>query len=243
LWLRQPRGYPSYAYWNSALGAATNETAVIGTNVFTLTRTLDDRHRLAELSADGEVHAVYSYDAENRIASVSNAAFAATYAYTADGLDAGYTLTLTNGTVITRALTRDSYRRGLVAIITNRVNGTPVTPFSYTFDRLDRIASRNADTVGYNSRSEVTSADISTNAYRYTYDEIGNSRFAAVNASTNLYTANALNQYTNILCASAPPREDTLFYDLDGNLLTNGSWSYTWDCENRLPPYGLIWAG
>jgi hypothetical protein len=30
--------------------------------------------------------------------------------------------------------TRDSYRRALVTIITNRVNGTPVTPLSYSHD-------------------------------------------------------------------------------------------------------------
>ena len=46
------------------------------------------------------------------------------------------------------------------------------------------------------------------------------------------YAANALNQYTSILCAPAPLREP--FYDFDGNMLTNGVFSYSWDAENRL---------
>ena len=70
-----------------------------------------------------------------------------------------------------------------------------------------------------------------TNAYTYDYDPIGNRLTASADAVTNLYAANALNQYTNILCASASLRLD---YDLDGNLLTNGPWAYTWDAENRL---------
>ena len=35
-----------------------------------------------------------------------------------------------------------------------------------------------------------------------------------------------------ILCAPAPLREPS--HDLDGNLLTNGVWSYEYDAENRL---------
>jgi RHS repeat-associated protein len=123
--------------------------------------------------------------------------------------------------------TRDSYRRALVTIITNRVNGTPVTPLSYSHDALERITSRNSDTFGYNSRSEVISADIQSTASRYAFDGIGNNLWTSFNSATNTYTANALNQYTAI---DAMP----LAYDNDGNLLTNGVWSYTWDCENRL---------
>ena len=167
------------------------------------------------------------HDAGNRIASVSNAAFTVAYAYTADGHDAGWTLTATNGTVISRALTRNSYRRGLVTLITNWVNGTPVTPINYTHDALDRITARNSDTFGYNSRSEIISAHIQSTASRYAYDGIGNNLWTSCNATTNTYTANALNQYTAIDAT-------TLAYDGDSNVLTNGVWSYTWDCENRL---------
>ncbi|MGI6496266.1 MAG: RHS repeat domain-containing protein [Kiritimatiellia bacterium] len=41
-----------YAYQNSHLGTATNETAMVGGDTATLARTLDHRHRLAELRVE-----------------------------------------------------------------------------------------------------------------------------------------------------------------------------------------------
>jgi RHS repeat-associated protein len=139
----------------------------------------------------------------------------------------GYTVVQTNGVILYRSVLRDPYRRQLVTTITNWVNGTPVTPLSYTFDEINRVASRNNDSFVYNSRSEVISADVQSTASRYAYDGIGNNLWTSVNFTTNTYTANALNQYETI---NATP----LAYDSDGNLLTNGVWSYTWDGENRL---------
>jgi len=53
---------------------------------------------------------------------------------------------------------------------------------------------------------------------------------------TNSYTANALNQYSSILCSavSASRRETNPIYDPDGNMLTNATHAFTWDAENRL---------
>ena len=45
------------------------------------------------------------------------------------------------------------------------------------------------------------------------------------------YTANNLNQYPSLNQAGTPI---TLSYDLNGNLLSDGSWSYTYNIENRL---------
>ena len=83
----------------------------------------------------------------------------------------------------------------------------------------------------YNPRSEVTDAAMGASTYSYSYDDIGNRAWSAENALTNTYAANSLNQYTNILCVPAPLRLD---YDADGNMLTNGVWSYVWDAENRM---------
>ena len=49
-------------------------------------------------------------------------------------------------------------------------------------------------------------------------------------AVTRTYEANGLNQYTRI------EDEDShqLVYDPDGNLLSDGTFTYTWDAENRL---------
>ncbi len=234
-----PRQYPTassntvaqYAYANSVFGAPTNEVAIIGTNAFTLTRRLDGRHRLAALSVDGQLHAAYTYDAENRLSVVSNDAFLVSYAYANDGWDAGYTVALTNGTILSRDVTRDPYRRHLVAAITNAVGQSVVSGYCYVYDLLGRAIARNADTFDYNDRSEVTVAFIEpSNTNRYEYDGIGNNRWTTVNGATNTYTVNALNQYTNIANgATIVPS-----YDMDGNMLTYGVWSYTWDAENRL---------
>ena len=88
-----------------------------------------------------------------------------------------------------------------------------VESLSYSYDALNRPTTRNADSFGYNDRSEVTSATISGIASAYGYDEIGNS---------TSYTPNSLNQYTEFT------------YDADGNILTDGYNSFTYDAANRL---------
>jgi RHS repeat-associated protein len=215
-----------YEYANSLSGVATNETVTVSGDTAILARTLDNRHRLSVLHA-GNAPVHYGYDAENRLAVTSNDAFTVAYALTADGWDAGYAVTLTNGLAITRAVTRDPHRRHLVTTVSNAVGVSSHSAIGYGYNILGNVTDRNADTFGYNARSEVTSADIGSTISRYAYDNIGNNLWVSVNAATNFYSANALNQYTAI-------DTTTLAYDADGNLLTNGDWSYTWDAENRL---------
>jgi RHS repeat-associated protein len=222
-----------YSFANDNLGTATNETATLGGTVSTLARELDSLKRLQGLALDGLPLAMYAYDAENRLASVSNAAFVAEYNYTSDGWDAGYGIALTNGVTLTRGLFRDFYRRSLITGITNSVNGTAINPLVYTYDKLNRVTSRNADTFGYNVRSEVTNATLGAINYAYAYDHIGNHTTSSVDSATTTYEANNLNQYTQISVLSVPS-VDNPTYDLDGNMLTNGVWSYSWDAENRL---------
>jgi RHS repeat-associated protein len=116
-----------------------------------------------------------------------------------------------------------------------------VSAFDYINDsiarRTQRIDSGSAiatNAFGYNLRSELASARMGTNAYGYAYDAIGNRLAVTNNAEAFTYTANALNQYTNILRVSAPPREDIPAYDLDGNLTNYNGWTFAWDAENRL---------
>ncbi len=79
---------------------------------------------------------------------------------------------------------------------------------------------------------EVTSATIGGNYETHEYDSIGNSIIASFNGATNTYSANNLNQYISILRTSAPPREPA--YDIDGNMLSDGVLSFTYDAANRL---------
>ena len=93
-------------------------------------------------------------------------------------------------------------------------------------------AQTNADAFGYNDRSEVVFSHGATENTEYSYDGIGNLLSHSNNAATNTYTANSLNQYTSILCASAPPCEYS--HTPDGGIASDGTWLYAYDAEDRL---------
>ena len=222
-----------YAYLHTNLGITTNETASIAGSSHVIARGLDEYQRLRQLTVDGRDSATYSYDDENCLSGVSNAVFSVAYHYTSDGHDAGYTTTLTNGVALNRAVVRDAYRRQLVSLVSNEVDSAAVSSYQYGYDTLARATNRNDDSFGYNARSEITEVSILSNAYSYAYDFIGNHTTSSVDAVETTYVANNLNQYSQISVPSVPS-VDNLSYDLDGNMLTNGVWTYTWDAENRL---------
>ena len=88
--------------------------------------------------------------------------------------------------------------RDLITAVSNHVNPVLISAYDYANDAAGRRVSRNADSFGYNARSEVIGAVIGTNSYGYAYDAIGNRVWSAFNAVTNTYAANCLNQYTLI---------------------------------------------
>jgi len=69
--------------------------------------------------------------------------------------------------------------------------------------RVEPPDTRNADSFGYNDRSEVTAATIDGNYETHEYDSVGNSIIAAFNTTANTYFADNLYQYISILRASA----------------------------------------
>ena len=105
-------------------------------------------------------------------------------------------------------------------------------PSAKPFSLVRELQSGNA--FGYNARSELVEASMGNNAYAYEYDPIGNREWAALNAATNLYAADALNLYGEIQATvggipSAPAL--TPAYDADGNLTALGLWTYAWNAE------------
>mgnify|MGYP004663975285 CR=1 FL=1 len=86
----------------------------------------------------------------------------------------------------------------------------------------------------YSRRSELAGAQVGTNRFGYAYDTIGNRGWDAANGVTNSYAANTLNQYASILRGSDPPCEILPQYDVDGNMTSDGTFSYAYDAENRL---------
>ena len=117
--------------------------------------------------------------------------------------------------------------------MSNLVNGVDSgSSFGYVYDALGRPVARDLDEFGYNARGEVTWARYGTNTLAdiYDYDSIGNFISNRCHGAWSRFEANELNEYTSIANANT----NLIAYDLDGNLLTNGVWTYGYDSENHL---------
>lgn len=128
---------------------------------------------------------------------------------------------------------------------------TNVVIFNQESDALKRAMKRDhlhengrlrPDQYEYNSRNELTYADVAGGAYFYvySYDNIGNRKtsYETWGRYSAVYTTNPLNQYTEIRDTdpgSPPPFHAQ--YDLRGNqtLLqtSTGDWTVTYNAENR----------
>ncbi|MBQ9432494.1 MAG: RHS repeat-associated core domain-containing protein, partial [Kiritimatiellae bacterium] len=224
-----------------ARGLATNETVEIDGDVFTLARSFGASGRLESLDAGG-CAAGYSYDSENRLASVSNAAFTVVYAYAPDGLTAGYSVACSNGVAVVREVSRDPLRRRLVTGVTNRVNGTVVSAYAYSHDLLGRVVARNGDSFGYDARSQLTSATVSGVTGGYGYDTAGNFSQTSRGGLQTSYSADGMNRYASVAPGGV---QESLSYDADGNLAEINGMALGWDARNRVCEidYGYGWCG
>jgi len=230
--------FAQYTFLNKLSGTATNETAVIGTNVFVLNRSLDGHNRGESTHltiGDGKLGETrFALDAEGRVSLVTVTNATDVGSQTFYGYDAGYSsgweTPLGNGGTFRRIVLRDPFRSGLVACVSNTVDGATVSAFGYGHDLMGK-RSWQEDCDGYatatnaflySAPGEVTNAVLGAYACAYDFDNIGNRVWTVEGAVTNTYTANQLNQY------------DAFTYDADGNMLSSGNLSYLWDAENRL---------
>ncbi|MEO0510679.1 MAG: RHS repeat-associated core domain-containing protein [Verrucomicrobiota bacterium] len=197
-------------------------------------------YSLANGGTSFALSATYAYENTGRLSTVSDGTDTFTYTY------------LTNSNLLASCTAPQhtvthSYEanRDLMTLVDNQASGSSLSGYSYTHDALGRRISRqqsgsayaqaNTDTFSYNTRSEVegSSNDLLTAtefASTYSYDQIGNRLSASggvLGAGNASYTSNALNQYATI--SSINP-----VHDDDGNLTDNGTWTYSWDNENRL---------
>lgn len=130
----------------------------------------------------------------------------------------------------------DTYFNGAGVITT--LNHAAVT--TYTYDGIQRPETRNYSlngppgtvvwTYGFNPANGLRSVARDNDAFAWT-------RHHAANLS---YTANGLNQYSQINSAGYDP--SNLTYDANGNLTSDGMSSYVYDIENRLvgAPNGTV---
>lgn len=215
-------------------------------NGSTITRSQDAFGRSVGFNLGIDYEFAYDYNESGRVSSLSSLSFSvstvAKYDYLI-GTDMIKSMTNTDGLTWTRTFESN---RDRITIVSNRWNDSSINVFDYVNDPVGRHTQRTdfalgsavTNTFHYNARSEVSSASMYANTYGYIYDPIGNRVQSAIGngttAMTNTYEASALNQYSIITCQSNSLQTNALSYDLDGNMLTNGVMSYTWDAENRL---------
>jgi YD repeat-containing protein len=234
------KSFALFAY-NPATLALETETIIANGTTNTITRSQDTYGRAAGISLGDDYAVAYAYDNVGRFSGLTSSIGSTgstmsnhwQYTYLPDsGLISGWV----NGTISTVR----SYEpnRNLLTDIDNMAGTNLISRFAYENDVIGRRTVRVDSTpslsvtnnFGYNIRSEVVAALMGGNDYGYKYDPIGNREQASLNAVTNFYAANALNQYTNISNGSVI--EPT--YDADGNMVSYNGWTFAWNGENRL---------
>jgi RHS repeat-associated protein len=155
----------------------------------------------------------YGYDSYGRLGSVSSGSCSATYGYVPNStLLQSTTFKNAANTVLT---TTRSWNHGFqLASIVNTVNNAPVTSHAYQYDAVNRrtqatLEDGSAWGYSYNNRNELTGAartwpnsqPVSGQQFGYAYDNIGNRQSASSGTGVPpvVYTANSLNQYTDIV--------------------------------------------
>ena len=172
--------------------------------------------------------ATYRYDVVDRLTKlIDEAGAATTYAYDAAGRP--ISRRLPNGVVTTQEydgldrLARLKHAKGANLIADNQYQyntasqisqiAEPATTRSFAYDPTDRLTSMTSPTLPGES---------------YAYDAVGNRTASHLSAT---YTHQPVNKLTQTSTA-------TFSYDNNGNLISKtdgtGTWTYTWDFENRL---------
>ncbi|MDA3797502.1 MAG: RHS repeat-associated core domain-containing protein [Kiritimatiellae bacterium] len=75
---------------------------------------------------------------------------------------------------------------------------------------------------------------MNNNNNQFEYDNIGNRTYCEFPVQEEYYESNALNAYTKVWTYTPWYARAKFYYDLDGNMITNQLWAYTWNAENRM---------
>ena len=225
----------------------TSESVSVGADRVDVVRTYDDRSRCDFLAVEvtNVAHAVRTrrFDAYGRVVGygLTNACgrgMAASLQYTGSRVD-GIAYTLPNGGTFTSSFTRSVSRPDRVTRRDYRFGAGSIYWHETGYDLAGRPTNA-VDSVSlvraylYNRRNELAEALVGTNAFGYAYDSIGNRQWSSVNAVTNDYAANCLNQYAQVGRRDLSPPSTSFAYDADGNLTNDGRFAYAYDAENRM---------
>jgi RHS repeat-associated protein len=188
----------------------------------------DANSNRTQLSLNGGTSATYQYDAINRLTQLTdNASLNTTFAY--DATNKLTSRTLPNGVVTTSEY--DGLNR--LTRLTHVKGANTLADFQYQFNAVNNI-SQMTDAVGshsytYDSVDRLTAATHPNQTNEsYTFDDVGN-RTASHQGSSYSYQS-----FNRLVGANG----SSFTYDTNGNLTSktdaSGSWTYSWDYENRL---------
>jgi RHS repeat-associated protein len=175
----------------------------------------------------------YAYDTAGRLSSMTDSSGNLIVRYTYDAVGRLARKDLGNGT-----FTVYSYDAAgeVLSIVNHAPDGSVNSQYSYTYDVLGNPITETGPSgttrYTYDADGQLTSASLpGGRTITYQYDAAGNRTAVTDNGVTTLYTANDLNEYTQVGNA-------TYTYDADGNLATKidatGTTTYAFNDLNQL---------
>ena len=106
-----------------------------------------------------------------------------------------------------------------------------LSKFDYTYDSLGRRTGMTAPdgswTYGYDGDGQLVSVTMPGGSAQYSYDAAGNRTGSTLNGVAANYNTNNLNEYT-------AAGSSGFNYDADGNLISGGGWTYTYDDDDHI---------
>ncbi len=219
-----------------ALNRVLTTTQHLPPNTYNLSYQYDNAGNRTQLVYPGGKTLDYTYDANNRLTDITHNTLNFLQ-YQHDPLGRR-----TTKSFLSASLPLTSYQYDLanqLASITNTlVEGTPVSQYAYPLydqvgnrTQMDKTLGINpVETINYAYNNIYELINVTgAQTHSYDYDNVANREVA----DGTIYTANNLNQYTSV--GSTP-----YLYDANGNLISDGTSTYTHDEENRLSSYSSL---
>ena len=186
----------------------------------TLVRTLDARRRLKEIKEGNSVIASYGYDGANRLLLKNYPANGTFTSYNYDAANRLTSMITGPGNLLNLEYGYDNMGNKLFEKKLHK----PDHSEQYDYDNTYQLTDFKSGTLSGNSISSPLHHN------EYNYDALGNRTSITEDAAASNYTVNSMNAYTSITGANAA----TMQYDNNGNLLNDGTYTYSYDSQNRL---------
>ncbi len=227
-----PNSY-SETYTYDAYGRPSKTTQVMAGSTFNTTTNYDTLGRVDTLTYPGGFQLKHSYNSLGYLNKISNAANTSEAYWTAQEVspDGQFTSELLgNGVQTIRTFRPDSGRMEYIGTYSGTTN---VQMLSYTFDALGNLTSRN-DVV--NSLTETFQYDAFNRLKQANIDSVGIKTWD-YNGLGNITSKDGYTDYTYGTAGSRPhavtaARGTTYAYDANGNMLSGGGRTITWNSAN-----------